>query len=70
MEELIFAQRIAEAIKHSGFTQKEIAGQLRLSEGNITNWKNGKNLPSVDTLFRLCKILDVSADYLLGLADQ
>lgn len=70
MDEVIFAQRISEAIKHSGFTQKEIAVQLGLSEGNITNWKTGKNLPSVETLFRLCKILDVSADYLLGLADR
>ncbi len=64
-----FSQRITEAIKQSGLTQKEIAQKLNISEGNITNWKKGENLPSVDILYKLCIILDESADYLLGLED-
>ena len=40
---------------------------LGISESNITNRKKGENLSSVDILFKLCKIFDVSADYLLGL---
>ncbi len=62
-----FYERIGEAIKQSGYTQKQLAQKLNISEGNITNWKNGTNLPSVDILYKLCLILDESADYLLGL---
>ena len=64
-----FSERIAEAIKSSGLSQKEIAEKLNISESNITNWKNGENLPSVEVLFNLCKLLNESADYLLGLDD-
>ena len=65
----VFKDRIAEAIKYSGYTQKQIAEMLNISEGNITNWKNGDNYPSIETLIELCKLLDESADYLLGLKD-
>ena len=64
-----FSERIAEAIKSSGLSQKEIAEKLNISESNITNWKNDENLPSVEVFFNLCKLLNESADYLLGLDD-
>lgn len=64
-----FKERVAIAIKESSYTQKELAKLLEISESNITNWKKGTNLPSVETLYKLCKILGESADYLLGLVD-
>ncbi len=64
-----FYERIGNAIKQSGYTQKQIAQLLHISEGNITNWKKGEHLPSVDILYKLCILLDESADYLLGLDD-
>lgn len=67
---MLFNKRIADAIKQSRYTQKQIATLLNISEGNITNWKKGENLPSVDILYKLCIILDESADYLLGLEDE
>ncbi|MFQ7034750.1 MAG: helix-turn-helix domain-containing protein [Candidatus Borkfalkia sp.] len=64
-----FAERFTEVLKVSGYTQKQLAKQLNITEGNITNWKKGENLPSVDVLYRLCILLNESADYLLGLKD-
>ena len=43
---------------------------LNISEGNISNWKKGSNMPSIDILYKLCLILNKSADYLLGLEDD
>ena len=65
-----FQDRITEAIKDSEYTQKAIAKILNISEGNISNWKKGINLPSIEILYKLCLILNVSADYLLGLEDD
>lgn len=65
-----FGKRIAEVITAKGVTQKEIAKKLQISEGNISNWKKGKNLPSIETLYKLCVLLEESADYLLGLEDE
>ena len=67
---MLFSERITDKIKESKLTQKQIAKMLNISEGNITNWKKGENLPSVDTLYKLCILLDESADYLLGLEDE
>ena len=65
-----FQDRITEAIKDSEYTQKAIAKILNISEGNISNCKKGINLPSIEILYKLCLILNVSADYLLGLEDD
>lgn len=67
---MLFKERIAEAIKFSGLTQKQIAEKLQISEGNITNWKKGSNYPSLEVLYKLCVILDESSDYLLGLDEK
>lgn len=63
----IFAQRITEALKNCDISQKEIAKRLHIRESNISNWKNGDNLPSIEILHDLCQIIDESADYLIGL---
>lgn len=64
-----FAKRFSQVLKECGYSQKELAIQLNISESNITNWKKGENLPSVDMLYKLCKLLNESSDYLLGLED-
>lgn len=64
-----FSERLIEVLKTSKYSQKELAKMLNISEGNISNWKKGLNLPSVELLYKLCKLLGESADYLLGLSD-
>ncbi len=64
-----FSERLVVELKSSALTQKEIAEKLHIDAANITNWKKGTNIPSLEVFYQLCKILDVSADYLLGLSD-
>jgi len=64
-----FQERIVQELKGSGLSQKEIANKLHIDPANITNWKKGKGFPSIQVLFELCQLLDVSSDYLLGLKD-
>lgn len=63
----IFTLRFREAIKTSGITQAELANRVKISKQCISDFKSGKSFPSIQTLRLLCKYLDVSADYLLGL---
>lgn len=65
-----FIENLTNAIKESKYTQKQIAQKLNISEGNITNWKKGDNLPSIEILYKLCILLELSSDYLLGLEDE
>ena len=39
------------------------------AQNTMSQWLRGKNPPSVPALFKLCKELDVSADFLLGLEE-
>ena len=64
-----FTKRFNEVLLQSGKTQVEIANAIHVKKQCITDYKNGKSVPSLDTLYLLCKYLDVSADYLLGLED-
>ena len=36
----------------------------------IQKYEKGVNYPSLKTFYALCKVFDVSADYLLGLKDK
>lgn len=64
-----FTNRFNEVLKQSGKTQVEIAKALNVTKQCVNDYKTGKSVPSLETLYFLCKYLDVSADYLLGLSD-
>ena len=64
-----FTKRFNEALKACGKTQTEIAKELNVSKQCVNDYKTGKTVPSIQTLYLLCKVLDVSADFLLGISD-
>lgn len=66
---MIFQKRIVEALNQTKMTQKEIAEKLGIHPSCLTQYKKGESEPTLTTLFELCKVLDVSSDYLLGLSD-
>lgn len=64
-----FKDRFNEVLKTCGKSQVEIAKAIGVSKQCVTDYKSGRIAPSIDTLYTLCKFLDVSSDYLLGLTD-
>ena len=50
------------------YTIPKIKRELK-QQVDISNLRKGDNVPSVEVLTKVCKYLDVSADYLLGLSD-
>ncbi len=65
-----FQIRFNECLKYAEIKQTELAKAAKVSKQCISDYKAGKSEPSIDTLFLLCKYLDVSSDYLLGLTDE
>ena len=65
----VFSERLAQTRNHRGIKQQTIASELRVSRPAYSQWETGRNEPPLSTIVRLCHILDVSADYLLGLSD-
>ena len=59
------SKKLAEAIKQSGYTQRQIAEQINVTQQQISSYINGKNLPALDTLSKLCSFLDLDANEIL-----
>ncbi|MDE5788966.1 MAG: helix-turn-helix domain-containing protein [Clostridia bacterium] len=62
--------RIKELRKEKGLTQKQLAALLNKSETGYASWEQGLSEPNVNDLRLLCKIFEVSADYLLGITND
>lgn len=60
------ANNLKEARINKGLKQEELAKLVGKSKNVISNWERGDNKPDADTLFELCDILDVDANFLLG----
>ena len=67
MEYQLIKQRLIEEIKHSGLTTTEIAKLIGISPEMVTQYCTTKKLPKLDTFAKLCKELDLDANYILGL---
>ena len=59
--------RLREAIKQSGIPQNEIAKKIGVSAQTVSKYMWKDVFPALDTLAKLCKLLDVKSDYILGL---
>ena len=66
----LFGERIKMIRKLRGFTRSDIANQLGVSVSLIGAYEGGKREPSIKNLIALSQILNVEADWLLGLSPK
>lgn len=67
---LSYGERIKRARTQKGFSQQKLAEMMNVARSTISMWENETNIPDAVMLTRLAEILEVSADYLLGLVDN
>ena len=65
-----FADRLSSARQRKSITGRSIAKALSVTPAAYSGWENGKREPSLEMVVKLCRLLDVSADYLLGLQTE
>lgn len=63
------AQRIKTIRTERGLSQQQFGELLSVSQDNVSLWENYKSTPSAEHIIKICKIFEISADYLLGLED-
>jgi transcriptional regulator with XRE-family HTH domain len=60
--------RIGLRRRELGMKQTELAERASLSSNYISSVENGKSIPTIATLVKLCLVLDITPDYcLLGI---
>lgn len=65
-----FKERLNYILKTSSISQAELARRINMSKSVVNNYCTGKREPSLDVLCLICKALEESADYLIGLIDE
>lgn len=56
---------LIEALQHSLFTQTELANKIGVTQSMISQYASGRKLPALDTLSKLCSVLDLDANEIL-----
>lgn len=75
-EKEIFPSRLREIMELRGTNQTRLVAKIKddfgitIQRQSISKYMNGQTKPDTDTITTICKALDVSADYLLGLTDK
>ncbi len=67
MQNIEIGERIKEIRKEKNITQEQLAKQLGVKQQHYSVYETGKVELKTSQLITICKYLNISADYLLGL---
>ena len=62
-----FAQRLCKTLKEKGITRKQFAVDIGITDSTLTRYLRGDRTPNIYIVYQMCKILNVSCDWLIGL---
>ena len=62
---MILAEKIMQLRKKNGWSQEELAEQMKVSRQSVSKWESGSSIPDLNKILLLAQIFDVSTDYLL-----
>lgn len=64
-----FKKGFKKARKASGYTQTSFAEKFNVSIDTVRNWEQGRNVPEIETLEKLCDFFQCDMGYLFGEID-
>lgn len=67
---MTIGERLVLALDIRGMQQKELAEMSGLTEVTISRYITGSREPKADNIIKICKVLCISSDWLLGLKDN
>lgn len=65
-----FGIKLKKLRENREMSQAQLAERLGVAIATVSAYEQDRTLPSVTILIKICRIFDVSADYLLGLSDD
>ncbi len=66
MNQITTGKFIAAMRKEAGFTQRQLADQLGISDKTVSKWECGNGLPEVSLMLPLCELLHINVNELLS----
>lgn len=68
--EISFGEKIKNLREDKDMKQSELGAAINMTQRKISYIECGRFEPSLEDIVAFCKFFDVSADYLLGLAER
>ena len=65
-----YGERLKKARKASGYTQTELATILGITQKSYQRMETGAHDLKMTTIYKICKALNISADWLIGLSKE
>ena len=65
-----FSKTLSSLRRKTGLSQRQAAAELGISQALLSHYENGAREPKLDFVVRVCDYYDITADYLLGRADE
>lgn len=62
--------RLKQLREQHGLTQIELGNRMGVTQQSVFAWEHGITSPQIQTAITLCKMYNVSLDYLMGLSDD
>ncbi len=66
MDQQKIGKFILEERKKKGYTQKQLADKLSISDKTVSKWENGNGIPDISLLLPLCEEFGISVNELLS----
>ena len=67
LTEEVIRKKLKQEIETCGKSKTQIASELGISKPTLSQYLSGRAMPSLTTFANLCKVIDCSADEILGL---
>lgn len=65
----MYGQRLKESRQTAGLTQTQLAELLSTTQSTIGKYEREELQPNIEVIIKICRLLDISSDYLIGLED-
>ena len=66
---MYYLPRLKEVRLMKGMKQKDVCLLLNMKQSQYSRYESGEDEMKIGTLIEICRVLDTSADYILGLSD-
>ena len=66
----MLSKQINELLKLNNLTKKEFAEKIQVAPPQVTRYIKGDQNISSNTIIKICKVFNVSSDWLLGLKNN
>ena len=67
---IAFSSNLVLFRKKKSLKQRDLAAALGVSASAVSSWETGTSTPHLETLYKICDVLDISISDLLGIEDH